>query len=73
MDDGYNASRLLLGNAIQPSDITFTELGGVSEEGFGISLWNHNGRPIIENCKGYAGHGTNSEGIRIQDYSELVP
>ncbi len=70
VDDGYNASRLLLGNAIQLSDITITELGGVSEEGFGISLWSHNGRPIIENCKGYAGHGTNSEGIRIQDYSE---
>ena len=69
VDDGYNASRLLLGNAIQPSDITFTELGGVSEEGFGISLWNHNGRPIIENCKGYAGHGSNSEGIRIESNS----
>jgi hypothetical protein len=65
-DDGYNASRMLLGNALTPSDIVFTELGGVSEAGYGISLWNHNGLPIIENCKGFAGHGLNSVGLMIQ-------
>lgn len=70
VDDGYNASRLLLGNTIKNSDIVITELGGVSEAGFGISLWAHNGLPLLENCIGYAGHGANSVGLKIQDSSK---
>lgn len=72
IDDGYNASRLLLGNNINNSDVEIVELGSVSEEGFGISMWAHNGEPLLDNCIGYSGHGINSKALHIVSESNPV-
>lgn len=68
-DDGYNESRILLGCNIKNSDVRLVELNNVSEEGYGISMWAHDGEPMLINCKGFSGHGKNSIGLHIIDKS----